>query len=133
MKPSPDTATAGVKSIHLDEQIDELKSGQWWLWSCTVEMMDGTTRTGTIEGTEHSQARETLELDDNDPTPYCAVCNAGSITTCTCPPPAPQEFADWWFNTGSWLQPIEGQDMEEHAHRVAYLAWNAARGTTQND
>ena len=85
MKPT-NTATAGVKSVHLDESIEELKSGHWWLWHCTVEMMDGTTRTGTIESDEHNHAMETLELDDYDPTPWCNACGAATSKQCHCPP-----------------------------------------------
>jgi len=36
--------------FHPIEVIDELKSGQWWLWSCTADMSDGSERHGTIQG-----------------------------------------------------------------------------------
>lgn len=52
--------------IHPVEKIDELKSGQWWLWDCEVEMSDGTTRIGTCEGSEHELAEETLELEPQE-------------------------------------------------------------------
>ena len=42
------------------EKIDELKSGQWWLWSCDVEMPDGRTLPATIQGSEHETDPSTL-------------------------------------------------------------------------
>lgn len=36
-------------------------------------------------------------------------------------------FDDWWHNTGSAITPQPGQDMEEHARRVAGRAWQAAQ------
>ena len=36
------------------------------------------------------------------------------------------EFGYWWFEYGSGLHPLEGEDQEEHAYRVATAAWQAA-------
>ena len=38
------------------------------------------------------------------------------------------EFGCWWFEYGSGLFPLEGEDQEEHAYRVANAAWQAAHG-----
>jgi hypothetical protein len=38
------------------------------------------------------------------------------------------EFGYWWFEYGSGLRPVEGEDQEEHAYRVATAAWQAAHG-----
>ena len=38
------------------------------------------------------------------------------------------EFGYWWFEYGSGLFPLEGEDQEEHAYRVANAAWQAAHG-----
>ena len=38
------------------------------------------------------------------------------------------EFGYWWFEYGSGLFPLEGEDQEEHAYRVATAAWQAAHG-----
>ena len=49
----------------------------------------------------------------------------------TTPPqrkPLLDEFGYWWFEYGSGLFPIEGEDQEEHAYRVATAAWQAAHG-----
>lgn len=37
-------------SINDDQPLDELKSGQWWLWEVNAEMDDGTERMGTVQG-----------------------------------------------------------------------------------
>ena len=42
--------------------------------------------------------------------------------------PLLDEFGYWWFEYGSGLFPIEGEDQEEHAYRVATAAWQAAHG-----
>ena len=49
----------------------------------------------------------------------------------TIPPqhkPLTDEFGYWWFEYGSGLFPLEGEDQEEHAYRVATAAWQAAHG-----
>jgi hypothetical protein len=33
------------------------------------------------------------------------------------------DFATWWFAEGSGIDPLAGDDMEDHAKRVARLAW----------
>ena len=38
------------------------------------------------------------------------------------------EFGYWWFEYGSGLFPLEGEDQEEHSYRVATAAWQAAHG-----
>ena len=38
------------------------------------------------------------------------------------------EFGYWWFEYGSGLHPLEGEDQEEHSYRVATAAWQAAHG-----
>jgi hypothetical protein len=38
------------------------------------------------------------------------------------------EFGYWWFEYGSGLHPLKGEDQEEHAYRVAAAAWQAAHG-----
>ena len=49
----------------------------------------------------------------------------------TTPPkckPLLDEFGYWWFEYGSGLYPLEREDQEEHAYRVATAAWQAAHG-----
>jgi hypothetical protein len=46
------------------DKIEHL-DGPWWLWSCEIEMPDGSIRTGSIEGDGHMWADETLEFDDD--------------------------------------------------------------------
>lgn len=36
------------------------------------------------------------------------------------------DFLDWWHKTGSGLHPQPGEDMEDHAKFVAFMAWQAA-------
>lgn len=36
-----------------------------------------------------------------------------------------QDFNIWWLTVGSGITPMPVEDMEEHAKRVAYLAWLA--------
>lgn len=50
--------------FHLDQKLDELKPGQWWLWSCTAEMSDGTEKRGTVQSDGHMIAKETWQEDD---------------------------------------------------------------------
>lgn len=38
------------------------------------------------------------------------------------------EFGYWWLEYGSGLHPLEGEDQEQHAYRVARAAWGAAHG-----
>lgn len=38
-------------------------------------------------------------------------------------------FERWWHRTGSQLTPLPGHDHEEHAKRVANLAWSFSRIT----
>ena len=40
--------------------------------------------------------------------------------------PLLDEFGYWWFEYGSGLFPLEGEDQEEHSYRVATAAWQAA-------
>ena len=42
--------------------------------------------------------------------------------------PLLDEFGYWWFEYGSGLFPLEGEDQEEHSYRVATAAWQAAHG-----
>lgn len=35
-------------------------------------------------------------------------------------------FDKWWWETGSGLVPIEGDDCEQHAERVSRVAWDVA-------
>lgn len=42
------------------------------------------------------------------------------------------EFGYWWFEYGSGLRPLEGEDQEQHAYRVASEAWKAANGIKEN-
>ena len=35
-------------------------------------------------------------------------------------------FDEWWANIGSGITPKRGDDMEEHAHRIAREAWLAS-------
>ena len=37
------------------------------------------------------------------------------------------KFDDWWHETGSGIKPLEGDDMEEHAKRVAKASWFFAK------
>lgn len=48
----------------LDEKLEELKSGQWWVWSCTAEMSDGTERRGTVQSDGHMFAEQTWQEED---------------------------------------------------------------------
>ena len=53
------------------------------------------------------------------------------VNNYTTPPqrkPLSDEFVYWWFEYGSGLFPLEGEDQEEHAYRVATAAWQAAHG-----
>lgn len=50
--------------FHINEKLDELKSGQWWLWSCTANMSDGTEREGSVQSDGHMIAEETWQEDD---------------------------------------------------------------------
>ncbi len=52
--------------IHKEELIDQFRSNGWGLWTCVVEMSDGSERTGSVQGDEHCTADETLELDPCD-------------------------------------------------------------------
>lgn len=36
-----------------------------------------------------------------------------------------QDFKVWWESVGSGITPLPLEDQEEHAKRVAYLAWLA--------
>lgn len=40
--------------------------------------------------------------------------------------PRSHDFAYWWFEHGSGITPLEGEDQEQHAFRVASEAWQAA-------
>jgi len=35
-----------------------------------------------------------------------------------------ERFQRWWFNEGSGMRPLNGEDQEEHAHRVSQIAWS---------
>lgn len=35
-------------------------------------------------------------------------------------------FGVWWYDIGSGIIPLPGDDAETHAHKVARLAWDAA-------
>lgn len=35
-------------------------------------------------------------------------------------------FADWWNEIGSGITPVDGDDYEEHARKVAEVSWFAA-------
>ena len=43
------------------------------------------------------------------------------------------EFGYWWYEYGSGLHPLKGEDQEEHAYRVATAAWQAAHGIKEQD
>jgi len=32
-------------------------------------------------------------------------------------------FEDWWRERGSWIIPLDGDDMETHSKKVALAAW----------
>jgi hypothetical protein len=34
------------------------------------------------------------------------------------------EFDRWWYDEGSGLPPLDGEDRETHMHRVAEIAWS---------
>jgi hypothetical protein len=42
---------------------------------------------------------------------------------CMC---SPKGFDDWWEDVGSAIRPNDGADHEEHAKRIAKLAWDTA-------
>jgi len=48
--------------VELEERLGHIKS-TWYEWRCTAFFADGTSREGTIQGDEHSQAFETFEPD----------------------------------------------------------------------
>jgi hypothetical protein len=50
--------------FHLIEKLDELKPGQWWLWSCLADMADGTERRGTVQSDGHMLAETTWQEDE---------------------------------------------------------------------
>ena len=33
-------------------------------------------------------------------------------------------FQRWWFNEGSAMRPLKGEDTEEHTHRISQIAWH---------
>jgi hypothetical protein len=35
-------------------------------------------------------------------------------------------FEDWWYNYGSAILPLPGQDHEEHGRRIAQITWETA-------
>jgi hypothetical protein len=35
-----------------------------------------------------------------------------------------ERFQRWWFSEGSGMRPLNGEDQEEHAHRVSQAAWH---------
>jgi hypothetical protein len=35
-----------------------------------------------------------------------------------------ERFQRWWFSEGSGMRPLNGEDQEEHAHRVSQVAWH---------
>ncbi len=37
-------------------------------------------------------------------------------------------FRDWWYEEGSGIIPLRGHDLEEHANRVAEIAWLKGAG-----
>ena len=37
-----------------------------------------------------------------------------------------RSFTEWWDNVGSGYRPEPGHDYEEHAHRIAQMAWSRA-------
>ncbi len=41
-------------------------------------------------------------------------------------------FSAWWDSVGSGMRPEEGQDVEEHAKRVAIESWRAATSIPLN-
>lgn len=41
------------------------------------------------------------------------------------------KFEEWWYNTGSGIGVKPGDDYEEHAKRVAEVAWEAAQPARQ--
>jgi len=34
-----------------------------------------------------------------------------------------ERFEKWWDEEGSGMRPIDNHDHEEHAHRIARIAW----------
>ena len=34
-----------------------------------------------------------------------------------------ERFEKWWNEEGSGMRPIDNHDHEEHAHRIARIAW----------
>lgn len=49
--------------IGLIAKIDELKSGQWWVWSCLVEQADGSNKAGFVQSDGHMLAFDTIEYE----------------------------------------------------------------------
>jgi hypothetical protein len=50
--------------FELNEKLEELKSGQWWVWSCDADMSDGSNRLGSVQSDGHMIAEETWQEDD---------------------------------------------------------------------
>lgn len=42
-------------------------------------------------------------------------------------------FDDWWFKTGSGILPLECDDMESHAKKVAMATWEASLAATKTE
>lgn len=39
------------------------------------------------------------------------------------------DFKNWWYEFGSGLKPLPGHDHEQHAARIAELAWVDGRAS----
>jgi len=42
-------------------------------------------------------------------------------------------FDRWWWNEGSGIPPLPGEDAEEHVHRVCEIAWETADYLIERD
>lgn len=83
-----DGKTVEVEVLDLEESHDVPGYGEW---NCEVTFPDGTVRQGVIWGDEHRYEPDTLELVDEDPTPYCAGCKAMKKENCHCGPILPDD------------------------------------------
>ena len=75
-----------------------------------------------------TQVQEMLALAQPEKYPQIAI--SPEIVGYVAPQRKPllDEFGYWWFEYGSGLFPLEGEDQEEHSYRVATAAWQAAHG-----
>ena len=91
---------------------------------------------GTFQPTEkaidlYDEARTAIKEALSEPEQYPQIAINPEIVGYVAPQRKTfnhHEFGYWWFEYGSGLHPLEGEDQEEHSYRVATAAWQAAHG-----